>query len=51
MEDFNADTASLLRQYKELPEDCQDNEILADFQRRWESSGRNLELRLNRGKI
>lgn len=49
--DFDADVSSITREYKELAVECQNNIVLADFQRRWEAGRKNLQLRLNRGTV
>lgn len=51
MADFDAEVNSISREYKELPVECQNDVVLADFQRRWENGGKKLELRLNRGTV
>lgn len=51
LEDFDGDVAALTQQYRGLPVECQNEAMLGDFQRRWQSSRSNLELRLNRRRI
>ena len=51
MEDFDSDVSSLTREYQKLPEECQNDIILADFLKRWEDGRKKLELKLNRGRI
>ena len=51
MADFDAEVSSISREYKELAAECQNDVMLADFQRRWKNGGKKLELRLNRGVV
>ncbi len=51
LEDFDEAVSSLEENYRSLPDECQNDRILADFQMRWGDARTKLELKLGRGRI
>ena len=48
---FDSDVKSLTDEYKALKPECQDEEILDSFQRRWTHARERLTNKLSRGRV